>query len=281
MEVTFGANQTPVAPVEATPPAASGSSVPATIPSGAVITRNQLLVGDTLPPLTELILPRINMAQNIGNLKDIFAPGSLVYNQTTVLFEPAKINPKTNTVEKAATPPVAITFLGFRPVRFVERTQGGVRGLIVNSEEAVVRANGTLDYQEWQLKQKDGVKYFQPMIDGLVAVERPIAYASRTDEPDFVYEINGKHYTLAMWSIAKTAYTELFRKVLAPARQLGCLKTGYPAWAFNISTREKTYSASNKSWIPIAVPREKNNDEFWKFVRQVLETPSSSAPAGN
>lgn len=281
MEVTFGANQTPVA-APAAPAAApdqttpggfeNGSTVPELVKKGA-IARSNMLLGDYLPPLTEIILPRVNITQNIGNLKDIFEPGVLVYNRDTVLFEPAIINPRTNTLEKEPTPPVTITFCGLRPAQFVEKTKGGARGLVCRTEEAVIAAGGTLDYQEWKLKEAAGIKYFQPMLDILVAIERPAAYANRDPEPTFCFPVGDRKYVLAMWALRGTAYTALFKKVLGVARQMGCLRQeGYPSWSFSVSTREESYpGTTNRAWIPIAVPREKNSAEFVNWVRGILD----------
>jgi hypothetical protein len=280
MEVSFGAGQTEVPATPAAPAAPEGNfetatSVPALVKSGAIAKAN-ILMGDVLPTLADVILPRVNIVQNIGQLKDLFDPGVLVFNQVTTLFEPAIIHPKTNVVEKPATPPCVITFMGFKPCQFVEKTVGGARGLIVKTEEAVVANNGTMDYQEWQLKKAQGIKYFQPMMDALVAIRRPDSLKDRKDDPEFVYPVEGNLYTLAYWALRGTAYTELYKKVLAPARFMGCLREGgYPTWCFNISTFEKPYQGGNKAWIPIATPNSRNTPEFMKFVRSVLE-PSAS-----
>jgi hypothetical protein len=284
MEVSFGANQTEVQQPQQPAKTVEGNfetatSVPALVQSGAIAKAN-ILIGDVLPTLADVILPRVNVVQNIGQLKDLFDPGVIVFNQATPLFEPAIIHPKTNVVEKAATPPCNITFFGFRPVQFVEKTVGGVRGLIVKSEEAVVANGGTMDYQEWQLKKAQGIKYFQPMMDALVAIRRPESLKDRQDDPEFVYPVDGELYTLAYWALRSTSYTELYKKVLAPARFMGCLREGgFPTWSFNISTFEKPYQGGNRAWIPIATPRARNTPEFMKFVRSVLEPAATRQSA--
>jgi hypothetical protein len=132
-----------------------------------------LMLGDTIPDFKDIILPRLNIVQGVGNLKDQFPQGAIVFNQSTVLFVPPDIDPQTGNVRRAATAPVGITVLGFRPSRFVEKIEGGGKGLIVNTEAEVRSNGGTLDYKEHKLKKASGMRLFQVLAEGLVAIERP------------------------------------------------------------------------------------------------------------
>lgn len=285
-EVNFGADQKPVIDVPATvipnPPggtpattgdgAAPASQVPAPVtPPGtstAVATTGPIL-GDKLPEFKDIILPRINISQNIGQLKDSFPPGSLVLAQSVALFSPPVKDPKTQTIVTPATPPALITVLGFRDTRFCEKVSGGVRGMIVNTEAEVAAKGGTLDYQEWELKKAAGMKLFQPLADALCAVERP---ANAPDDGTlFVYEIDGKKYALAMWAMRGTSYTAAAKRVFFTARLVGCLKErGYPSWNYAVSVREESYPNGNKAWIPVCVPNKPSSPEFIAFVQNFL-----------
>jgi hypothetical protein len=64
-----------------------------------------LMLGDTIPDFKDIILPRLNIVQGVGNLKDQFPQGAIVFNQSTVLFVPPDIDPQTGNVRRAATPP--------------------------------------------------------------------------------------------------------------------------------------------------------------------------------
>ena len=157
MEVTFGKSaptidvaaevtntpKTETAAAPPAPPAAAESQVPATIGGGAGD-----FAGDYLPGFKDVILPRLNIVQSIGQLKDQFPQGALVYGQSLVLFTPPVIDRATGNIKTPALPPVEITIIGWRPTRFVEKIQGGDRGMIVNSEDEVRAAGGTLDYNE-------------------------------------------------------------------------------------------------------------------------------------
>src|SRR6266566_1004863 len=137
MKTKFGAGETPAeTPVEATVIASETSQAVATVPSP----RNNFVLGDYLPSFDQVVLPRINVAQNIGQLQDTFDSGTIVLARQTVLFLPPDIDLTTGTVRRTATPPAIMTVLGFRKTRFVEKTKGGAKGLIVQTEQDVVRA---------------------------------------------------------------------------------------------------------------------------------------------
>lgn len=276
--VEVAATVTPLDPAKAVPGVITEGTTPTPMqetstavivaPPKAVAKNDNLLLGDVLPSFSEMILPRVNLVQNIGAMKDSFESGSLVHDQRTVLFIPGRINEKTRTVERVATPPVTMTFIGFRPTRFVEKVPGGGKGLIVDTEEQVCTNGGTLDYGEWKLKEKAGMKRFEPLADGMVVIERPEICVD--DDTVFVYAVDGKKYALALWAVRGTSYTALCKRVLFPARRLGALRHGgFPSWSYSLSANEVTFGV-NMSWIPVALPRAKNTDAFLAFVKDVL-----------
>jgi hypothetical protein len=233
------------------------------------------VLGDKIPDFNDIILPRLNIAQNIGELKDMFIPGSVVFNQSTLLFKPPFTHPKDPAQNVEGTKPFNLICLGFRPTRFVEKVEGGGRGLIVNTEEDVRNHGGTLDYNEWMLKKKDGMKRFEQLAEALIAIERPEICAD--DDSVFVYPVDGKKYALALWGMKGTAYTEAAKKVFFTNRSVGCLREGYPTRVFAMSTRWKQFGASNGAWIPILVQSDKTSPEMLKWVASVLQAPPQEA----
>lgn len=277
MEVSFGQNEqaAPVVDVQATvttpavaptPAPAPASQVPATVRSGpAARTR---ILGDELPDFKDVIMPRLNIVQNIGKLsEDIGEPGALVYNQNSVLFLPPVI--QNGQVKRQPSPPVIITVFGFRPTRFCEKVQGGGRGIIVNSEDEVRANNGTLDWAEWNAKKASGMKRFEPLADALVALRRPADI-----DPEgavFNYDVDGEKYALAMWALHGTSYTAACKRTFFAHRFTGCLRQGgYPSWNYSLTTREESYPNGNKSWIPVCSPVKKNTEAFLDFVRSII-----------
>lgn len=297
MEIKFGINEQPVtAPVAETQSVAE-TMTPAPVQERATVTesappapgaaflapavRNQntalgpsgIVLGDRLPSFEEIILPRLNIVQNIGKLKDSFDNGALVLNQQDALFIPPLVNAKTGIVEREATPPVTLTVLGFRPTRYCEKVPGGGKGIIVNTEAEVRNNGGTLDYAEWNLKKAAGMKRFEPMADALVAIEKPASFPD--DDTAFVYEVDGKKLALALWAMRGTAYTAAAKRVFFTARAVGCLRGGYPTRQYTIATREETYDSGNKAWIPVCLPAGKTTPVFMDFVRSVLQAPAA------
>lgn len=279
-EVKFGANETQVPATPAVPVpntttavATTGASTPAT---------NVMLLGDKLPTFDKVILPRVNVVQNIGELKESFDPGTIVYAQNVELFIPQILNAKTGVLERPATPPVIMTILGFKDPRYVEKVAGGARGITVNSEQEVRAAGGTLSWQEWNLKKEAGMKLFQELADALVLIKRPAhcAPADPADEATFTYEIEGEFYTLAFWAFRGTAFTNACKRVLFPARLTGCLrKNGYPSWSWAVSAREETYQNGNKAWVPVFLPNKSNSPSLMAFAQEVLTAkPQAEEP---
>lgn len=280
MEVNkFGPGETSAVAETPNPSTAVAPPVQSALPAK----RQGMVLGDILPSFDQVILPRVNISQNIGQLQDVFEPGSLVLNRQTLLFLPPDIDTTTGIARRAATAPVVVTALGFRPTRFVEKTTGGQKGIIVNTEQDVTAAGGTLDYGEWKLKAKTGMKRFEPLVDACVLIQRPEGTLKKADGTDaplcpdddtvFVHEIEGKKYAMALWALRGTCYTALAKGVWFTARMMGCLRGGYPTYSYNISTKEKAYDTGNRSWIPIAVPHSKNPPAFIEFVRGILEPP--------
>src|SRR5690242_3504876 len=77
-----------------TPSAPPASEVPA-VRSQTGLAPAGIVLGDKIPDFKDIVLPRINIVQGIGELNKSFAVGALVFNQTTTLFTPPVMNQKT------------------------------------------------------------------------------------------------------------------------------------------------------------------------------------------
>ncbi len=269
---------TAVTDTSAQPAAAAQPSAPA--PSAAVATvppagpvalaPSGLVLGDKLPDFKDIILPRLNIGQNIGDLGSMYGAGSVIFGQDLVLFTPQKNDPKSGNVVEAASPPVGLVVLGFRPTRFVEKTKGGIRGRIFDTEQQVVAAGGTLDYNEAKLKEAAGMILFQPLADAVCLVQRPAAVAN--DGTVFVYEASGNQYALALWSMKGTSYTAAAKRVFFTARALGSLRAGgYPSRTVALTTREDSFSGTtNKAWVPVCLIGAPTSPEVLQLAREIL-----------
>lgn len=242
---------------------APGVSVPAVASQPSFVSR------DDLPGFRDVMFPRINIVQNLGELKDTFSPGEVVFGKQTVLFTPPVVNGQTGNVANRGTKPATVQFLGVTQKRFGEIVVGGMGGIIVETEDAVRQAGGTLDYKEWDLKKSAGMRRFSPMIDFLVAIQRPEHV--KDDDTVFNFVVGADKYALGLWSMFKTSYTEGYKKVLAFQRRAGVLKDGYPTFAFALSTRENAYDGGKKkAWVPVLIPASKSTPEFAEFVSNII-----------
>lgn len=282
MEVSFSKNpespvievQTVTTPVEGVTVDSVNTHTPTTT---AVVTREAmpvanaadgLLIGDSFPTFDQIILPRINMVQGSGQLKDSFPFGSLVFNQSVVLYAPpVPANSKTNQPAQPGTPPVAITVLHVRPTRFAEKAPWPQKGLICNTEAEVAAAGGTLSFQEHKLKEASGIKLFEYMADTVVAIEKPDHIAD--DDTIFCYPVDGKKYTIGLWNFKATAYVAACKRVIFYARRMSVCINGYPTHSFSASTRVEP-GKGNSYIVPVLLPRAKSTPAFLDFARSIL-----------
>lgn len=245
------------------------TSCPATRPA-----QSGLVLGDKLPTFSEIILPRINLVASVGGLKDTFEPGSFVYDKRVVLFVPPRI--AGGRIEREGTPPVTVTALGFRPTRYVENVKGGGRGIICNTEVEVRNAGGTLDYQEWKLKAKDGMLRFDYLTEALLAIERPAAVAD--DDTIFTFDVDGIKYALALYAMKASAYT-VAKETVFYHRSLGCLRGGFPTHSWSLSSiLAPTPDKQSTYWKPVLVPCKKSTPAFLDFAASVIAAPQVDSP---
>lgn len=276
MEINFSKSGEGAVPVDAAPTPANPET-PNT--STAVATTQPLPLGAPQSALSEIVLPKLNLVHSVGVLKDSFTPGSYVHAQSLVLYTPPQINQKTQTVERAGTPPLNVTFLDLRPMRYFEHVRGGGRGDIANTLDEVARLGGTVNYNEWKLKERDGMKRFDKGIDCLLAVERPEQVSD--DDTVFVFDVEGKKYALCLYTMKASAYTELKRTVLTH-QHIGCLRKGTATHSYSLSSCLKpTPDKSSTYWAPVLVPAKPSTPAFLEFAKTVLGSPTIDAPEGD
>lgn len=208
----------------------------------------------------DIILPRLNIVQKVGDLSNIFNPGEIVLNQTLVIHEPAV--PEKS---KVGHSPIILTVLGFRKRQFCEKKEGGALGNLFNTEAEVVQAGGTLDYKEHKSTKKT---LYQRLATALLLIQKP-EHLSDGDNINFPYECEGKWYALALWSMKGTAYTNS-AKLMYTARKIGHLRVGYPTQAWSVTTKLEKYPGDLYAHIPIVRPGPKNTPKFAEFVLEVL-----------
>lgn len=147
--------------------------------------------------MRDITLPRVNLVQKIGDLADAgITPGVFMLNKEAILSD--------------GKTPLNITVL--RLVKqYKERKEAGDNSIpnVFNTQQEVIAAGGTTN---WALK--DEMPLYMEIAHLSIAIEKPgnlkEEYASffyRTDSA-------GKQYTLAVYTVASSAFTELGKKVI-------------------------------------------------------------------
>jgi hypothetical protein len=203
--------------------------------------------------LHDIILPRLNLVQKVGELSNVFDHGSLLLNGEQVLFTCPK-DPK------AAVTPLNILVLGFQPSKYVEKVEGGGRGGSYNTPAEVVEAGGTIDYNE---SKATGKPLYQESKTALVLIEKP----EGVDDANFPHEFEGKKYCTALWTMKGTAYTH-GAKVLLTARKIGKLRgpAGYRTAFYTLASKLTSF---NNQWyyIPVLKPSVDTTEAFRNWVK--------------
>jgi hypothetical protein len=236
--------------------------------------------------LQEIILPRINISHPVGDVGKSFQHGAIVYDKREVIFRPAIIDAQTQHLKQPGSEPLTIVVIGKKDTVFVEKVSGGARGLTVKSEAAVVAAGGTTDWREWDQKGRTQ-KYFQPMLDLLVAIKRPSKTIEGQPYPadysgDSVYgfEIDGEYYALAFWACKGSAYTDACKKGILQQQVTGCLRNKQTyEFSFTLTTR-LAKRGTNDVWVPVVLPKTKTTPAMQLEARNILDPSAGyTAPA--
>lgn len=274
-EVNFSRKKAPAASPDETKAATPEQAVQPTSTTTAVARTGQEL-GDYVPTADQIILPRINIVQGVGKLKDNFPVGAIVLNQQTVLFKLPVRDGANGEVKEKGTKPLNITCVGFKPIRYVEMVQGGARGMVVYTEQEVQEAKGTLDYQTWAAN-KATMKRFSPYVEGLFLIEKPEELVSEA----FPYVIDGKPHAIVLWAMKGTAYTAAAKKTFFTERLVGCLKNGgYPSMQFALSTVFQRWG-ENGAFVPHLIATTKSTDERITFCQNFLSAAASATTEDN
>lgn len=215
--------------------------------------------------ITDIQLPKLKLAQGVGDLGTIFDPGVLVLGDETPLLE--KAPPRGKIPDGYVAEKVRIVVLGFRPTRWTEKTDGGEQGAMFNTEAEVYANGGTSNYAE-----KDEKPYFRPLCTALILVEKP-AWLTADHDPAFPYVDNstGKRYAVATWNLQGASHT-------ASAKPL---KTWRKLKQFRDGPEDKTTGAYRNRFIDVTVVFKTwgNNSAFVPVVSRPIDSTTPEVRA--
>lgn len=225
----------------------------------------------------DVILPRINIVQKVGELSNIFDGGEIILNQEVVIHTPAFIHPEEPTKNTPGTGPLNITVIGFRPRQFAEKVIGGKRGILLNNDVDVPKNNGTLDYGEWQASLEAAKvpggpvakRYFERLATSMILIERP-AHIPDESHLLFPYDCEGKYYALALWAIKGAAYTRAGKKVLFTQRKIGSCRGGYLTHGWTLTSKLEAFKSGTFAYVPVVKSGPVSSEGFKAFARNIV-----------
>lgn len=216
--------------------------------------------------IKDIILPRLNLVQNIGELSTRYTPGDILLNGELVLSLPYVRNDKReiDKVQTAAREKPELVVLGFLPKRWIERTENNEQGGIANSPEEVVQFGGTVDYNE---HKATGKPWFQTQATAVVLIRKP---SHIKDEAQFTLAYGDDRFALALWSMKGTAYTRGAKVFYTARSKFGHLKDGYQFGSWTLDT-DPAYKAGNNFVVaPILKQANATTPEFRGFTKSIF-----------
>jgi len=244
--------EAPLVPTQETPANTSTAVIPA--PPSAVTSANPGYYDDQNIPASDLKLPRLNIVQKVGELSNNYAGGTILLDGNLTLVDAPK-----GPAESAA---FRFLVIGLQDKKFVEKVEGGLRGNTFLTEAEVVKAGGTLDYNE--AKSSNGAKpLYQTLVTAMIIIEKP----ATVNDNAFPITFDGKKYALALYSMKGTSYTNA-AKHLYTARKFGNCAEGFRFGWWTMTSRIK--AAANSYFIPTVRQQEFSTPAFRVFLTALL-----------
>lgn len=235
--------------VAATPvPAASPepSLAPAAAPAKTEVVANDFFKNENVEgeyDEHDLVIPGLNLVQGVGPLSEHFTPGQMVYNKEEVLEVPVELTllrMKKYLLEKL---PYGSDV---KPRRFNTQQEARNAGLV----------------PPWE-KQSDSDPVFEQILETQVLLGGDPA-----KHPNWMFEFNGKVYTLARYILKSIAFSET-GKMFISAAQFG-LRSGLHTGYWHITPKREKRGA-NFIWLPKAKLAGKHSPEFVAWVADKMK----------
>jgi hypothetical protein len=242
----------------AAPAQPAQSQLPATIPSGGVA--RPLYVDDAEDNIDarDMVIPYLSIVQKVGETSNLFQGGTILLGSQSSGQLVLADGPKPNQLSNA----IRLIVLGTRPKRYVEKVEGGARGDMFDTEQQVVAANGTTDYNE---AKSSGKRLFQTLITALCLIEQ----TQGSDDMGFPITIEGKRYALALYSMKGTSYTNAAKHFLS-SKKIGWLAgKGFRGGVWTLRSKLE-HRNGNYYYIPVVKPAEFTTEAFRTAVQNHL-----------
>ena len=190
---------------------------------------------------TDLQVPTLKLAQRVGDLGEVFPPGSFVLQNEFSLSE--------------GDAPIKLT-VGHWNKYYLENLEYGGDSIPRQAKDLreVAELGGTTEWLDNEPPTWVPVGVATCVIEG-------------EDEAFFPFDYNGKRYAMALWTMRNTAYKRAGRVIMTAAAYN--LKRGLEYGSWQLTSKLETLG-KNKVYVPQLNRGETNDDEFAEWVRQLV-----------
>jgi hypothetical protein len=199
----------------------------------------------------DLILPRINLTQKVGDLGDQFGPGVIVFQKELVIWKEGQL-------------PLNLVILHAQK-RYQESTEFGSdeMGQVVDTMEEVKNLGGWIEWRDGDDGKRQSPPW-APRLDVVCAVEAP----EGADTSLFPFQFEGKSYAAAVWTLSKSAFTSAGRAVLTARATF--LRDGYRTGLWQVTTA-KRQGPKGIYFVPSFRASGKTPEAFRAFLESVYQ----------
>jgi hypothetical protein len=216
----------------------TGTVVAPAMPVGTVEVHGGSVSGEICK--SDLQIPSLKLVQQVGDLGELFTPGSFVLNNEHGVSD--------GTVETTVT-------VAHWNKYYIENLEYGTDQTpdTAKTMQEVVQKGGTTEWQGKTPPTWTPVGVATCMVEGKDDLHFPFAYED-------------KQYAIALWTMRNTAYRRAGRVIMTAAAYN--LKTGLEYGNWLLSSKRETLG-KNKVFVPVLKTGGRNTDEFAAWIRQL------------
>ena len=208
------------------------------MPIGTVEVSNESVSGEICK--SDLQIPSLKLVQQVGDLGELFTPGSFVLNNEHAISD--------------GEVPTTITVAHWSKY-YIENLEYGSDQTpdTAKTMKEVVEKGGTT---EWS---KDTPPTWNPVGVATCVVEGE-------DDLHFPFEYEDKRFAIALWTMRNTAYRRAGRVIMTAAAYN--LKSGLEYGSWSLTSKRETLG-KNKVFVPVVKTGGRNEEEFAAWIRQL------------
>lgn len=217
---------------------------------------------------SDLMVPKIHIVQQIGELARNFKSGEVVFNRQVCIYRPLTQGEQ----PQAINTPVQFVVLGFKDKLWVERKKGG-NGQVAHSKEEVIAFGGALTFGE---AEQTGKNWFQTLASAIIMIRKP----EHLDDSLFPFAYGDSNWAIAQWSMKGGSYTNGARPIYS-ARKIGGLRKSWANHLWALTTRFQSYPNGHSAYVPQLQPGAFSPIEFKNWLADVLSGKDLDQAADN